>query len=112
VRWDKRKGIEGIYVDDNLEGIDLLQSKISTSTTKSDLGDSQLRECVGAVSHFTSGVSAQAIANTTGNIKLQNITGSIEKFCPLHSWKEHLWPEACPHSSLRIASFNQQKFNL
>ena len=45
------KGIDGIYVDHNLETVDVFQCKLVQNATKT-LGDTQLKEFVGTLSQF------------------------------------------------------------
>lgn len=66
------KGIDGIYVDHNLEQIAVFQSKLYQNTSKT-LGDSALREFVGALAQFRDKVSVVGLANSTNNTELRGL---------------------------------------
>src|SRR4029453_4288586 len=63
------KGVDGIYVDENLERIEILQSKLFQNQTKT-LGDTTLKEFVGSIDQFRSADSIERIAATTSNTDL------------------------------------------
>lgn len=67
------KGIDGVYVDDNLERIDVLQSKLVKSKRRRRLGDVQLKEFVGTLAQFRNPDKVQEIAETTSNLELRNL---------------------------------------
>lgn len=65
------KGIDGIYVDDNLERIDVLQSKLVLKDK--GLGDVQLKEFLGTLSQFDDPAKVAALAAATRNVELKNL---------------------------------------
>jgi hypothetical protein len=69
------KGCDGIYVDDNLERIDIFQSRLVRNPKKT-LGDTQLKEFVGTLAQFKNPNRIQEIAETTGNLELKNLIES------------------------------------
>lgn len=71
------KGIDGIYVDDNLEQIDVFQCKLVRRVDRK-LGDSQLKEFVGTLAQFNSKSGIKHIVDTTGNIELKKLIESSE----------------------------------
>jgi len=66
------KGIDGIYVDDNLETIDVFQSKIVENPSKS-IGDTEIRRLAGTLTLFSSPTNVDALANDTRNLELQSL---------------------------------------
>lgn len=66
------KGVDGIYVDENLERIEILQSKLFQNQTKT-LGDTTLKEFVGSIDQFRSADSIERIAATTSNTDLARL---------------------------------------
>jgi hypothetical protein len=78
------KGIDGIYLDENLERIDVFQSRLLQRTDKG-LGDTQLKEFVGTLSQFSDSSTVAKLAESTGNDELKklilssNIPDKIEK---------------------------------
>lgn len=69
------KGIDGIYVDDNLETIDVFQSKLFQNT-KRTLGDPHLKQQAGTLTQFADPENVQSIADTTQNKELSNLIGA------------------------------------
>lgn len=69
------KGIDGLYVDDNLETVDIFQSKLVRNARKT-LGDTQLKEFVGSLTQFSSVTRIQGLAQSTGNVELRNLIES------------------------------------
>lgn len=59
------KGIDGIYVNDQLAHIDVFQSRLATK--RGDLGDSELREFFGSVNQMLSAQSVNLVASSTKN---------------------------------------------
>lgn len=72
------KGIDGVYVDGNLERIDVLQCKLAKSQKRRRLGDVQLKEFVGTLAQFRDPDKVQEIAETTSNLELRNLLLSQE----------------------------------
>ena len=66
------KGIDGIYVDENLESIVVFQAKLVKSPQKT-LGDSPLKKFVGTLDQFSTPAEISQIANTTANRELSNL---------------------------------------
>jgi hypothetical protein len=66
------KGIDGVYVDENLEAIDVFQCKLVQSADKT-LGDTQLKEFAGTLSQFENAQKITEIAATTSNTELSNL---------------------------------------
>ena len=66
------KGIDGIFVDSNLERIHVFQAKLYQSSNKT-LGDSALREFSGAMNQLDSKQKIEVLAQETGNIELANL---------------------------------------
>lgn len=71
------KGIDGLYVDDNLEQIIVLQCKFLQNSSKT-LGDPQLKEFYGTVAQFRSPTAVAQIAATTGNLELRNLVADAK----------------------------------
>ncbi len=66
------KGIDGIYINHNEECIDIFQSKIVQSSTKT-LGDTQLKEFIGSLSQLETEQGIESIIKSTGNAQLKNL---------------------------------------
>ena len=77
------KGIDGIYVDTNLETIDVFQAKLFQNANKT-LGDVALKEFAGTLSQLRDRGSIEALAASTGNVELRglirdvNLSGLVE----------------------------------
>lgn len=71
------KGVDGIYVDDNLEQIIVFQSRLLQSSNRT-LGDTQLKEFFGTLAQFQSPETVRQLAGTTGNIELQKLLHSTK----------------------------------
>lgn len=69
------KGIDGIYVDENLEYVDIFQCKLVQSPKKT-LGDTQLKEFVGTLSQLQTEGQINALAASTSNVELRNVLTS------------------------------------
>lgn len=72
------KGVDGVFIDDNLERIDVLQSKLVKTAKGKTLGDTLLKEFVGTLAQFHDPDKVQEIAETTSNIELKNLLLSNE----------------------------------
>jgi hypothetical protein len=74
------KGIDGIYVDQNLETVFLFQCKL-VQNPKRTLGDTQLKEFVGSIDQFRNPAKIVEIATTTTNPELSRVisTANISK---------------------------------
>jgi hypothetical protein len=66
------KGIDGMFVDDNFERVDLFQSKIVQNATRT-LGDTQLKEFVGTLGQFSNANAVEKIAASTSNSELRSL---------------------------------------
>ncbi|AFZ13481.1 Abortive phage infection protein [Crinalium epipsammum PCC 9333] len=66
------KGIDGIYVNENEECIDVFQSKTVQNSSKT-LGDTQLKEFVGSLRQLETADGIDSIISTTGNTQLKNL---------------------------------------
>ena len=66
------KGIDGIYVDDNEECIDIFQSK-TVQNPKKTLGDTQLKEFVGSLNQLETTEGVDSMISSTGNTQLKNL---------------------------------------
>lgn len=66
------KGIDGIYVDENLESIVVFQAKLVQNSDKT-LGSTQLKEFVGTLAQFETPSEIAEIARTTRNSELANL---------------------------------------
>jgi hypothetical protein len=66
------KGIDGIYVNENEECIDIFQAKTVQNPGKT-LGDTQLKEFVGSLEQLQTVEGLDSIISTTGNTQLKNL---------------------------------------
>ena len=71
------KGIDGIYVDENLESIVIYQCKLVQNPTKT-LGDRVLREFVGTLAQFQNPSQIADIVRTTTNHELARLLKSTD----------------------------------
>ena len=69
------KGIDAVYIDNNLETIDVFQAKLVQKPTRT-LGDSLLREFVGALAQLRDPEIVTQIAQTTSNTELSRLLQS------------------------------------
>ena len=65
------KGVDGIYVDDNLERIDVLQARLIQNPART-IGDSPLRELAGTLAQFDTSADVEHLAATTRNVELKH----------------------------------------
>jgi len=63
------RGIDGIYVDDNLGTVDVLQSKLLQNNAKT-IGDASLKEFVGTLAQFHDPSYVEDVKKTTSNHEL------------------------------------------
>ncbi|MBZ0293611.1 MAG: AIPR family protein, partial [Anaerolineae bacterium] len=63
-------GVDAIYVDDNLERIDVFQAKIYQRQDKT-IGDTSLKEIVGTLSQFVDPQSVNSLISATSNAELK-----------------------------------------
>ncbi|WP_414755398.1 AIPR family protein [Anabaena sp. CCY 9910] len=66
------KGIDGIYINENEECIDIFQSKTVQNSDKT-LGDTQLKEFVGSLTQLETTDGIDSMISTTGNTQLKNL---------------------------------------
>lgn len=66
------KGIDGIYIDENLESVDVFQAKLVSNADRT-LGDTQLKEFVGTLAQLRTCEEIDRIADTTSNTELANL---------------------------------------
>jgi hypothetical protein len=66
------KGIDGIYVNESEECIDIFQSKTVQKSSKT-LGDTQLKEFVGSLEQLETPEGVESMISTTGNSQLKNL---------------------------------------
>lgn len=66
------KGVDGVFVDRNLERLTIFQTKLVQSE-KRTLGDTALKEFVGTIGQFQTKALVQHIIDTTGNIELREL---------------------------------------
>jgi len=67
------KGVDGLYIDENLERVDIFQSKLVKTAKDKTLGDTQLKEFLGTLAQFRDPAEVVQIAKTTGNMELRNL---------------------------------------
>ena len=65
------KGIDGIYVNEQLSQIDIFQATIAQSPKS--LGDSLLKKFKGTLDQFGTAEKAEAVQKSTGNVELANL---------------------------------------
>ncbi len=68
------RGIDGIYVDDNLGNIDIFQSKLLQNNART-IGDTSLKEFVGTLAQFNDPSYVQDVAKSTSNHELAALIG-------------------------------------
>ena len=66
------KGIDGIYVNENLETVFVFQSKLVQNPRRT-LGDTQLKEFVGSLGQVSDPRKISDIAETTANLELSHL---------------------------------------
>lgn len=66
------KGIDGIYVNENEECIDVFQSKTVQKSIKT-LGDTQLKEFAGTLQQLETAQGVDSMISSTGNTQLKNL---------------------------------------
>ena len=65
------KGVDGIYVDQQNNRIDVFQTKISTNDSRT-IGDPTLKDLVGTLAQFESTAAVQSLQISTRNVELKN----------------------------------------
>lgn len=71
------KGVDGIYVDDNMESIDIFQSTLYKTANKT-IGDVALKELLGTLAQFKDEHAVDNLVNTTSNQELAKLVTSEE----------------------------------
>ena len=66
------KGIDGIYINENGDSIDVFQSKIVQRENKT-LGDTQLKEFIGSLSQLETNEGLESLIENAGNTQLKNL---------------------------------------
>ena len=66
------KGVDGIFIDDNFERIDVFQARLNQNNAKT-LGDTQLKEFSGTLIQFNNAETLETLANTTANKELRRL---------------------------------------
>lgn len=66
------KGVDGIYVDRNLERVEIIQGKLYRNPAKT-LGDSSLKTFAGTLDQFRSRANIEKVVAQTSNIELANL---------------------------------------
>lgn len=66
------RGIDGVYVDKNVETVDIFQCKLVQNPGKT-LGDTQLKQFVGTLHQVKNGTGVEDIASSTSNRELGNL---------------------------------------
>lgn len=66
------KGVDGVYVDQNLETVYVFQSKLVQNPRRT-LGDTQIKEFVGSLAQFSTPELVADLAKTTANIELARL---------------------------------------
>ncbi len=77
------KGIDGIYVDDNLERIDVFQARLIHNPSKT-IGDRTLRELAGSLGQFETPEAIDHLIRTTGNEELKSLLTSEKVKTKIH----------------------------
>jgi hypothetical protein len=67
------KGVDGIYVNDLLQQIDVFQSRLGTVTPLKSLGDKDLKEFIGTLTYFNSGNSVRELTAATKSEDLRKL---------------------------------------
>jgi hypothetical protein len=75
------KGVDGVYVDENLETVFVFQCKLVQNPRRT-LGDTQLKEFVGTLAQFRDPAKIADIAATTANKELASLltAGNVAQF--------------------------------
>lgn len=65
------KGVDGIYIDDQNNRIDVFQAKISQVDSRT-IGDTTLKDLVGTLAQFESKGAIETLQESTSNAELKN----------------------------------------
>jgi hypothetical protein len=66
------RGIDGIYVDENLETVDVFQNRLLQNTART-VGDTSLKEFVGTLAQFNNPRYIEEVERTTSNHELREL---------------------------------------
>src|SRR3982750_317908 len=66
------KGVDGIYIDDNLELVSIFQTKL-VQNDKKTLGDTALKEFAGTLDQFKTRAGVEHVIATTTNVELREL---------------------------------------
>ena len=72
------KGIDGIYVNDLLQQIDVFQTKIGTKTPVQSLGDTALKEFLGTLTQLSTPDAVQNLIKTAKNPDLETLLTELD----------------------------------
>lgn len=74
------KGVDGIYVNDLTQQVDILSCVIGTAMPVQSLGDSDLKELMGSLTQFSSGDSVRTLAKSVEkkNVELAQLLDRLE----------------------------------
>lgn len=70
------KGVDGIYINEGIGTIDVLQSKISQKA-KATIGDTQLKEFAGTLKQFASRKGIQVLKKSAGDAQVAALIGRL-----------------------------------
>jgi hypothetical protein len=73
------KGIDGIYINENEECIDVFQCKIVQKSTKT-LGDTQIKEFIGSLKQLETTEGIDSVMSSTGNTQLKNLLSEYKDY--------------------------------
>ncbi len=80
------KGVDGIYVNDADNTIDIFQSRISQKRNSS-VGDVALKEFFGTLSQFTSKEKLQNLLNTAGDVQVARLITRLDLLSKIESYE-------------------------
>jgi hypothetical protein len=72
------KGVDGIYVNDLLQQVDVFQSRMGTVTPLKGLGDKDLKEFLGTLVYFNNGKSVRELSAATKSEDLRKLLTRLE----------------------------------
>ena len=70
------KGVDGIYIDDQNNRVDIFQAKISQVDSRT-IGDTTLKDLVGTLAQFESKGAIETLQESTSNAELKNRLGEV-----------------------------------
>lgn len=72
------KGVDGIYVSDLLQQIDVFQARMGTANPLKALGDPELKELLGTLTQFKDAQSVNHLTSTTPSVNLKRLLERLE----------------------------------